>query len=262
MTATATETVRATVRRPSYLVFSDVDETLINTKSMFDFLRFRLARRHGDEEGEARYRLIARQLRDRSAAGTPREEVNREYYRHYTGEDAPQTEALGREWFAERSAREDFFIGPTLAALNGHRAAGADVVLVSGSFLPCLAPIAEHVGAAYVLATTPFVRDGRYTGEVAEPMIGNGKRAAVMRLLADHPGVDPHDCYAFGDHPSDLPMLECVGNPRVVGGHPEMLRRLRASRDSATGCAVACWSMGAGSEKTDPCPGNCALPLE
>jgi phosphoserine phosphatase len=70
----------------------------------------------------------------------------------------------------------------------------------------------------------PLVRDGRYTGEVVRPMIGEGKREAVLALLRDHPGgVDPRECYAYGDHPSDLPMLECVGNPRVVGGNPDLL---------------------------------------
>ena len=37
-----------------YLVFSDVDETLITVKSMFDFLRYQLVRQHGDA-GEERY---------------------------------------------------------------------------------------------------------------------------------------------------------------------------------------------------------------
>ncbi|WP_405584696.1 HAD family hydrolase [Streptomyces sp. NBC_01190] len=235
-TATATAATTATHRVP-YLVFSDVDETLVNAKSMVEFLRFRLTRRYGEAEGTNRFLGIARELQAQAAAGTPRDEINRAYYRHYAGEDAAATERLGEEWFAERSARPDFFIGSTLASLSRHRAAGAGLVLVSGSFRPCLAPIARHVGAAYVLATTPLVRDGKYTGEVAEPMIGNGKRAAVLRLLAEHPTVDPRECYAFGDHPSDLPMLECVGNPRVVGDHPELVRHFRPSEPvAADGC--------------------------
>lgn len=208
-----------------YLVFSDVDETLINRKSMFELLRLRFVRRYGQREGEARYAAAAGRLRDRAAAGEPREALNRDYYRHYAGDGVAETEALGREWFAEHKAADPgFFIASTLSALRGHQAAGARVVLVSGAFAPILDPIARHVGATAVLGTEPLVTDGRYTGEVVRPMIGEAKRAAVEEVLRDHLGrVDPRDCFAYGDHPSDLPMLRCVGNPRVVGDHPGLL---------------------------------------
>ncbi|MFI9269876.1 HAD family hydrolase [Kitasatospora sp. NPDC052896] len=246
------------VQRPPYLVFSDVDETLIACKSMFDFLRFQLTSRHG-ESGEDRYLEMVGELRAMAAAGAPREEVNRSYYRLYAGEEVAEIAELGRRWFAERSATPGFFIGSTVAALREHRAAGAELVLVSGSFDACVAPIAGHVGASYVLATAPEAVDGRYTGEVVEPMIGYGKRAGVMRLLADHAAVDPRDCFAYGDHLSDLPMLECVGHPRVVGGDPELIRRLDRRAGVEPGCAVACWSMGAGQPGVEPCPRECVL---
>ncbi|MFE2911667.1 HAD family hydrolase [Kitasatospora indigofera] len=281
-----------TLQQPAYLVFSDVDETLITCKSMFDFLRFRLTRSLGDE-GEARYRLIRDQLRAQGEAGVPREEVNRAYYRLHAGQDAGELAALGEQWFAERSAEPGFFVPATLAALRRHREAGAALVLVSGSFSPCLAPLARAVGAAYTLATEPLVERGRYTGEVVRPMIGAGKRAAVLDLLAFHPGVDPARCYAFGDHISDLPMLECVGHPRVVGGDAQLLERLgrrarpvphdagpggagdprpmaahgpgravdgggpAAAGAAVPGCAVACWSMGAGLAGVEACGHGC-----
>src|SRR5690349_22867621 len=85
--------------RPAYLVFCDVDETLIDCKSMFEFLRFQLVRRYG-EEGEARYRRIAGDLRRQSAEGVPREGINRSYYRSYAGESEAEMTSLGREWFS------------------------------------------------------------------------------------------------------------------------------------------------------------------
>ncbi|MEU3495612.1 HAD superfamily hydrolase (TIGR01490 family) [Kitasatospora cineracea] len=233
-----------TLQRPAYLVFTDVDETLITRKSMFDFLQFQLTRRYGDE-GEARYRLVLERLRAQAAAGSPREDVNRAYYRLYAGEDVAEMSALGEQWFAERSAEPDFFIPSTVSALLRHRAAGAELALVSGSFAPCLAPIARRVGAAYTLGTEALVEAGRYTGEVRRPMIGAAKRAAVLDLIAAHRGIEAADCFAFGDHLSDLPMLECVGHPRVVGGDPELIRQLDRRPATVPGCAVACWSMGA-----------------
>ena len=77
-----------------------------------------------------------------------------------------------------------------------------------------------------ILCTRPLTADGRYTGEVETPVIGEGKRAAVRRALDERPDIDPADCYGYGDHVSDLPMLELVGHPVVVGGDSELREAL------------------------------------
>lgn len=78
-----------------------------------------------------------------------------------------------------------------------------------------------------MLAAEPAIESGVLTGElVGPPMIGEGKRRAVRALLARRPAIDPGDCHAYGDHVSDLPMLQEVGHPTVVGGSPELLALL------------------------------------
>ncbi|MEU9361876.1 HAD-IB family hydrolase [Streptomyces sp. NPDC048301] len=197
----------------AYLVFSDVDETLVGLATMFDFLRF---------VSVPWYERVADGIRALSAAGMPRAEANRAYYRLWAGRSVEKTERLGAEWYALRSARADFYLPGTRAELARHRAAGAGVVLVSGSFPPCVTPIAAEVGAAHVLCTELLVDNGTYTGEIREPVIGEGKRSAVHRTLRLHPGVDARDCFAYGDHVSDIPMFECVGRPYAVGDDPAL----------------------------------------
>ncbi|MGP3971682.1 HAD family hydrolase [Streptomyces sp. 6N223] len=202
---------------PARLVFSDVDETLIRCKSMFDFLDFHFGRRYG-RRGTERAREVRETLAALSASGTPREHANRVYYRAWTGEPAHLVAASGAEWFERRSAAGSFYIPETRNALLGHRADGAAVVLVSGSFPAILDPIAADIGAVHLVCSRPEVRDGVLTGElVGEPVIGGEKRAAVRRLLSAHPHIDAADCHAYGDHISDLPMLTEVGHPVVVG---------------------------------------------
>ncbi|GLF99331.1 HAD family hydrolase [Streptomyces yaizuensis] len=205
---------------PSYLVFADVDETLINCKSMFDFLQFRMIAEQGIRGG-AEYLRIRADVQAKADAGVPREEINRSYYSLYAGEPVDRVAELAARWFAERDAA-GLFIESTEAALRDHRARGATIVLVSGSFPALLAPVADRVGAAHLLCTRPLEHEGRYTGEVEVPVIGEAKADAVRTLLAAHPGVDPSQCYAYGDHTSDIPMMNCVGIPVVVGDHPEM----------------------------------------
>ncbi|MFJ8649661.1 HAD family hydrolase [Streptomyces sp. NPDC093546] len=218
---------------PPSIVFSDVDETLITVKSMFDFLHYQLVRRHG-LDGEQEYERIMEVVRRRAAEGVPRADINRFYYRQYADESVATITRLADDWFTERAvSTRGFYIESTRRALRDHRAAGASLVLVSGSFPPLLEPLAREVGADAILCTRPLVAGGRYTGEVDTPVIGEGKRAAVLDHLAARPDVDPRDCYAYGDHVSDLPMLELVGHPVVVGDDAELLDRL-AQRSEMT----------------------------
>ncbi|GAA1525553.1 HAD-IB family hydrolase [Streptomyces albidochromogenes] len=206
---------------PPYLVFADVDETLINCKSMFEFMRFQLVAEHGPY-GATEYARIRAELQRKADEGVPREEINRAYYSHFAGDPVAGVHELGARWYAERNAA-GLYIESTRDALRAHRAQGAEIVLVSGSFDAVLNPVVAEVGARHLLCTRPVVRDGRYTGEVEKPMIGEAKAAAVRELLAARPWIDPADCYGYGDHASDLPMLDCVGHPVAVGADPAML---------------------------------------
>ena len=212
------------------LVFCDVDETLINAKTMFDFLHFHLTEKYG-EPGTRQADRTRQELLGMAAAGVPREQANREYYRVWKGENAHEVQQAAERWWAERSARPGFLIAPTVAELEQHQSAGALVVLVSGSFPAILAPIAAHIGGARVLCSLPQISAGRYTGEIdGTPMIGEAKREAVRAILREHPSADPAHCFAYGDHLSDLPMLAEVGHPVVVGGDAALLRALPHAR--------------------------------
>ncbi|AZM55307.1 hypothetical protein DMA15_24340 [Streptomyces sp. WAC 01529] len=206
-----------TSERPTRLVFSDVDETLITCKSLLDFLGHYLAGRYG-AEGERRAAGIREDLRARVAAGLPRAEANRAYYRAWRGEPVAAVEEWARSWFAERSAAEGFYVRQVAAELRRHRAEGASIALVSGSFRPLLTPLAEAVGAEHVLCAR-LERCGRvYTGALlGAPVIGDEKRRLVRELLDRYAHIDPADCYGYGDDPTDLPMLSEVGHAVLVG---------------------------------------------
>ena len=194
--------------------FFDVDETLITAKSMLAFLAYWLAA--GGDDGRA-YRRTVDTLLALAGRGMSRELVNRAYYRQYAGVAATAVRAAGRAWYTDYRERPDAFVSAALRALQGHRAAGDHVVLVSGSFDACLAPLAEDLGADLVLCSDPLLaEDGTYTGETGTPMIGPAKARAVAKTIADF-GLVAGDCFGYGDHSSDLPMLTALGHPVVVG---------------------------------------------
>ena len=200
--------------------FFDVDETLLNAKSLFEFLRFWLTRQ-GDD-GSAHDRVMA-QVRGLAALGTDRAVINRVLFRPYAGASPDELSGAGEDWYRSIRTRPAGFVRAGLDALARHRSAGHTVVLVSGSSAACLAPPARDLGADLVICTEPVLGpDGRLTGEVVVPMIGDAKRRAVEELLATR-GLDPCDCHAYGDHVSDLGMLGAVGNAYAVGSHAPLL---------------------------------------
>ncbi|HWU10322.1 MAG TPA: HAD-IB family hydrolase [Streptomyces sp.] len=201
---------------PAYLVFCDVDDTLIRCRSGVEFLRHYAGFRHGAEGTRTTDELLA-DLYARMARGMSREEANREYHRAFRRSPVAEVEDEAGRWYGQRSRAEDFYITGTVDALRRHRAAGAAVALVSGSFPPLIPHVAKAVGAQYVLGAR-LERCGRFlTGELlGRPAIGEGKCVLVRELLDRHPHIDPEDCYAYGDHSSDLPMLHMVGHAALV----------------------------------------------
>jgi HAD superfamily hydrolase (TIGR01490 family) len=201
----------------------DVDETLIAVSSLFSFLRFEMDAR-GRPAHE--YERSVQALRDLAGRGATRHDVNRAYFELFAGRDAAQTAADGERWFEQERRAGGLFHPRVLAALWRHAAAGDLTLLVSGSFPACLDPIARYVGADVVLCSLPEIRDGRYTGRIAGPMLGEAKAAAVRAAAAEH-GVLLADSHAYGDHASDLPILDLVGHPVVVGDDPVLAGRAR-----------------------------------
>jgi HAD superfamily hydrolase (TIGR01490 family) len=219
--ARAVQVARAQVGRPA--AFFDVDHTLITGASMFELLAHEVATgRRGRDDHER----TMRELRAMKAAGMPRAEVNRAYYRAHAGRAVAEVAAAGASWFAAACRDHGLFRPHVRDRLRAHAAAGHAVVLVSGSFPPCLDPIVAHVGADRLLCSRPEVRDGRYTGELAEPMIGERKAMAVCRAAVAG-GFALDDSYAYGDHESDLPFLGVAGHPVVVGDDPVLGHHVR-----------------------------------
>ncbi|MCX5401505.1 HAD family phosphatase [Streptomyces sp. NBC_00102] len=194
------------------LAFFDVDETVIAAKSMVAFREYWLARTDPSRAEED-----ASALRAATRTEPDREALNRWYYRRYAGVPLADLEAAGRLWYDTYRRGASAFVLDSVEALAEQRAAGRGIVLVSGSMHPVLTPLAEELEVAAVLCTELEVgADGLLTGEVLRPMIGEAKAEAAIRFMRER-AVDPGDCFAYGDHESDLALLRAVGRPVVVG---------------------------------------------
>jgi HAD superfamily hydrolase (TIGR01490 family) len=112
--------------------------------------------------------------------------------------------------------------------IRDHKAAGHRTMMVTAAaepFVQPLAPLFDEVVAAKL-----EVRDGVYTGYLAEPPLVGEARAAWLRRYADKEGADLKLSYAYADSHSDLALLRAVGNPVVVSPDAALLRVARRRR--------------------------------
>lgn len=201
---------------PPALAFFDVDETLITVKSMFRFLEFHFSARGLPPSA---YEEAAAALRHKAAQGISRRQTNQEYYRLFSGRRVEELREHGRDWFERELAGGALLHPPAVAALRHHQRDGADIALVSGSFRPCVEPLAALLGVDTILCSEPESVAGFCTGHVERPVIGPEK-GRLARELMRRRGVPAARATAYGDHASDLELLRAVGRPVAVGGDP------------------------------------------
>ncbi|MEM9521296.1 MAG: HAD-IB family hydrolase [Actinomycetota bacterium] len=112
-----------------------------------------------------------------------------------------------------RKAREE---------LDGHKAAGRQLVLATTSPAAFVTPFAERLGFDHVVATTWVAEQGVYTGETASGFLwGRAKRDAVIEL-ADREGINLAGSYAYSDSAYDVPLLAAVGKPQAMNPDPHL----------------------------------------
>lgn len=210
-----------------YLAFFDVDGTVINIKSMFSFLEYYLGQ--VSNAGALKYSLYKLNTALAEKSGQPRERINEKYYEHFSQARMGDVMEVGKQWWKSISHFPNLFNHQIVEEIKHHQRKGAEIILVSGSMQPCVKPIADSLGINHCLLTSLEVVDGFYTGKITDyPNIGLGKRKKIQKFMSDYSdAVNLSECFAYGDHITDLPMLKMVGHPVAVGGSVELAHAAR-----------------------------------
>lgn len=200
--------------------FFDVDNTLINIKSMFNFYQY-WASAKGYQK---KYNLYIANFEKEVKANVARTILNKNYYKEFENESLDELYSQGKDWFEYIFTNKQLFIQETLKCLNQHKINGYKIIFVSGSMLPLLEPIANYLHVDKILCTTLDVVNGKLTGNIRHPQtISEGKSVAIKEY-ARFNDINLLDSYAYGDDISDVPMLLSVGHPVCVGSNIELLK--------------------------------------
>ncbi|TDR38006.1 phosphoserine phosphatase [Aquamicrobium defluvii] len=110
--------------------------------------------------------------------------------------------------------------GRTLVATM--RANGAWTALVSGGFDLFTSRIAAMLGFDENRANRLIERNGRLTGEVAEPILGRAAKAEALHDISARLKLTPADAIAVGDGANDLDMIRLSGTGVALHAKPSV----------------------------------------
>jgi HAD superfamily hydrolase (TIGR01490 family) len=200
----------------------DVDGTLIARNSAPLYMR------HLRETGQARRRDLARTLYYFAQYKLGLLDINRALMVSLAwirGRNEAAIQADCEAWYGEEIRQH--LIPAMTATVEAHRRAGHVLAILTSATRYLAGPLAADLGIEHVLVTQLVVRDGVFTGEAVAPVCyGRGKIHWAERL-AEAEGVDLDASYFYTDSITDLPLLERVGEPRVVNPDPRLRRVAR-----------------------------------
>lgn len=150
-----------------------------------------------------------------------RTDAQRVGFECYRGRSLEELRGIMRGLHAEHLRR--FISAPLRERVVAHREAGDHLVVLTASAFFFAEPICAELGIDELVG---FV-DGLCTGTVEGSILdGAAKLAAATRCAAAR-HVSLADCTFYTDHVADLPLLEAVGKPVVVGSSAPLVRLAR-----------------------------------
>ncbi|GIU83232.1 MAG: haloacid dehalogenase [Acidimicrobiales bacterium] len=222
--ASRTERLRARVLSPDrQMAVFDLENTLVSSNVVSTYAWLATRRLAGSDRLRFVLRslaevpsLLAMDRRDRS-------DFLRHFYRRYEGAPVDELSADALELLSEHFLANCY--PAAIRRVREHRRAGHKTVLITGALdfvVEPLRPLFDHIVCARM-----SVRDGEYTGELAEVPPTGEARAQILAELAEAEGVDLEESVAYADSSSDLPMLEAVGFPVAVNPETKLAAMAR-----------------------------------
>ena len=150
----------------------------------------------------------------------------REAVTHYRGRRYQDLLDETRRWFDRELAHR---LRPGgRHALAEHRDRGHQLVLLSTtSVFEARAATATWDLDDYLCNDFPTDGDGKLLGTFVTPLCYGPGKVERAKAWAVERGVDLAECFFYSDSLTDLPMLQAVGNPRVVCPDPRLRRTAR-----------------------------------
>ena len=211
------------------VAFFDVDNTLLKGSTLFFLGRGMYQRGFFTKKdisafvlANLRYRLTGKENKDEIVR------FQNAACEFIKGHNVVDIEKIGQEIYEE-------YVSPaiwqgTVEIAQEHLAKGEEVWLVTATPVDMANLMAKRLGFTGALGTKAETKDGIYTGKMIGNLLHGREKAVAIKELSLSESFDLKNCYAYSDSHHDIPLLESVGNPRVI--NPDTLLEIRAYRDN------------------------------
>ncbi|HLT36191.1 MAG TPA: HAD family hydrolase [Enhygromyxa sp.] len=197
--------------------FFDVDHTLIACNSARKWVEYLW--RNGQISVRAALRSVWWLVKYRLSV-LDYEAVTAEVVSDYAGKSVDELAAEVEAWF--HANVEPLICVEGRERIEWHRAQGHTLVLLTSGTFFSVAPLQRTLDVPHLVCTELEIIDGRLTGKYHPPScFGPGKLRAGIAFAEQH-DIDLSQSYFYTDSFSDLPMLERVGNPRIINPDPRL----------------------------------------
>jgi fatty acyl-CoA reductase len=218
--------VRIREREQLVLALFDMEGTLLPSNVVESYVWSRMADlpwdQWPDELADVFGRIPSYLMADRRDRG----EFLRTFFRRYEDATVEGIDRLVDEVVSEFMLQK--LSAAAVRRIREHREAGHRTILITAAAEPFVQPIAPLFDE--VVAAKLAVKDGKYTGYLAEPPLVGEARGAWLRRYALLEGADLKSSYAYADSHSDLALLRAVGNPVAVSPDAALLRVAKRRR--------------------------------
>jgi HAD superfamily hydrolase (TIGR01490 family) len=224
--ARAKPQVRIREREQLVLALFDMEGTLLPSNVVESYVWSRMADLPWDQWPNELVDVFSRIPSYLMADRRDRGEFLRTFFRRYEDATVEGIDHLVDEVVSEFMLQK--LAAAAVRRIREHREAGHRTILITAAAEPFVRPIAPLFDE--VVAAKLAVKDGVYTGYLAEPPLVGEARGAWLRRYAMLEGADLKSSYAYADSHSDLALLRAVGNPVAVSPDAALLRVAKRRR--------------------------------
>jgi HAD superfamily hydrolase (TIGR01490 family) len=218
--------VRIREREQLVLALFDMEGTILPSNVVESYVWSRMADLPWDQWPDELASVFSHVPSYLMADRRDRGEFLRTFFRRYEGATVEGIERLVDEIVSEFMLQK--VSAAAIRRIREHRAAGHRTMMITAAAEPFVQPLALLFDE--VIAARLEVRDGAYTGYLAEPPLVGEARGAWVRRYAELEGADLKASYAYADSHSDLALLRAVGNPVAVSPDAALLRVAKRRR--------------------------------
>ncbi len=151
--------------------------------------------------------------------------IRKKVYRAFSLRSKGEIDQLIEKTFQQRiKPNLNYFLKQTI---QNHKKEGAVIVAISGTLEQFCEKVSSIFEIPEYFGTRLVVTDNRYRGGWQGVILEKEAKVKLARELALERGLDLRQSYVYADSFGDLPLLQAVGHPIVVGNDNKLIHYVK-----------------------------------